>query len=210
MAKKNKLFIGCYNKSVIVTYIGIIIATIGIILQLNSSSELSVKNGLICLIFSGLCDLFDGPIAREMKRTELEKSFGIQIDSLADVIISIVLPITILNNISYNYYSGYTKIISIIYILCGLIRLAYFNIMTDGHTKYYYGLPVTYIALILPIEISIFWHIESETQAIVCMLTMLITAIAFIINVRISKPRGIFYGIFPTIAALVILYIVRM
>ena len=43
--------------------------------------------GVMCLAISGLCDMFDGKIARTKKnRTEVEKRFGIQIDSLSDIV----------------------------------------------------------------------------------------------------------------------------
>ena len=45
------------------------------------------KSAVFCLALSGLCDMFDGKIARRKKdRTEDEKKFGIQIDSLCDVV----------------------------------------------------------------------------------------------------------------------------
>ena len=48
---------------------------------------------IVCLMVSGFCDLFDGSIARTKKRTESEMKFGIQIDSLADMICFGVLPV---------------------------------------------------------------------------------------------------------------------
>ena len=45
------------------------------------------RYALFCLAFSGLCDMFDGKVARtKANRTEDEKRFGIQIDSLCDVV----------------------------------------------------------------------------------------------------------------------------
>lgn len=45
------------------------------------------------LLISGLCDAFDGMIARtKTDRTEQEKQYGIQIDSLSDLVALGVLP----------------------------------------------------------------------------------------------------------------------
>ena len=82
------VFIGKYNKSVILTYIGITLAVCGIIFSFLGN----ISNAMICLIFSGICDLFDGKIARLCKRDEQEKEFGKQIDSLADVFLFLALP----------------------------------------------------------------------------------------------------------------------
>ena len=48
---------------------------------------------LICLMLAGVCDMFDGTIASTKKdRTRDERTFGIQIDSLSDIICFGVLP----------------------------------------------------------------------------------------------------------------------
>ena len=49
--------------------------------------------GMLFLLFCGLCDAFDGKVARTKKnRTERMKKFGIQIDSLSDLVAFGVLP----------------------------------------------------------------------------------------------------------------------
>ena len=47
----------------------------------------SARLAMMAFIVSGICDLFDGVVARRMKRTESQKRFGIEIDSLCDMII---------------------------------------------------------------------------------------------------------------------------
>ena len=74
--------------------------------------------------------MFDGKIARTKKnRTADEKSFGIQIDSLCDIVCFGALPIVICYKIGMNHI--YSIIILILYGLAGLIRLAYFNVMEE-------------------------------------------------------------------------------
>lgn len=79
------MIIGKWNKSVILTYIGLIFSVLGIFIC--STKENSINIAMCCLIISGICDLFDGFIARKCKRTEEEKKFGVQLDSLVDVIL---------------------------------------------------------------------------------------------------------------------------
>ena len=75
--------IGVYDYTVILTYISLWISIGGMMLSLNGHLDLAV----LCLALSGLCDMFDGKIARTKKdRTEIEKRFGIQIDSLCDIV----------------------------------------------------------------------------------------------------------------------------
>ena len=75
--------IGFYDYTVILTYLSILSGTTGIILCLNGVGHPYL--GMFFLLFSGLCDTFDGKVARSKKdRTEQMKKFGIQIDSLSD------------------------------------------------------------------------------------------------------------------------------
>ena len=74
--------LGVYDYTVILTYISLWISIGGMMLSLNGHLDLAV----LCLALSGLCDMFDGKIARTKKdRTEIEKRFGIQIDELFQV-----------------------------------------------------------------------------------------------------------------------------
>ena len=84
--------IGFYNYTVILTYISFISAVAGIF----SAATMQLRWAIFFLAFSGFCDMFDGKIARMKKdRTEDEKSFGIQIDSLCDMVCFGALPIII-------------------------------------------------------------------------------------------------------------------
>lgn len=75
--------IGFYNYTVILTYVSLLISVFGMIQAFGGR----FRTAIMCLALSGLCDMFDGKIARSKKnRTDDEKLFGIQIDSLCDVI----------------------------------------------------------------------------------------------------------------------------
>ena len=84
--------VGFYNYTVILTYLGVVSAVLGIGLSMYGRTSMAI----VCLMISGFCDLFDGSIARTKKqRTENEQKFGIQIDSLADMICFGILPVAI-------------------------------------------------------------------------------------------------------------------
>lgn len=80
--------IGFYNYTVILTYLGTVSGFTGITYVLSGD----IRAALICLMISGFCDMFDGKIASTRKRTPQEKRFGIQIDSLSDLICFGLLP----------------------------------------------------------------------------------------------------------------------
>ena len=81
--------IGFYDYTVLLTYMGFISGMTGIVLAINGQ----IFPAIICLMFSGLCDMFDGRVARTKKRrTTEERHFGIQLDSLSDLVCFGVLP----------------------------------------------------------------------------------------------------------------------
>ena len=116
--------IGFYDYTVILTYISFASAVSGIF----CASTGHVRWAIVFLAFSGLCDMFDGKIARTKKeRTEDEKNFGIQIDSLCDVVCFGVLPIVLCYQLGMRYIGS--MILLVFYGLAGVIRLGYFNIL---------------------------------------------------------------------------------
>lgn len=193
------MFIGKYNKSVILTYIGVAFAFSGTAFALYEG----LPAAMLCLIAAGICDLFDGAVARRCKRDATAKEFGVQIDSLADVMSFLALPAVLgLRLMSGVGFVRYPIILG--YILCGITRLAWFNTSAaaEGSRTHYDGLPVTYSALIFPILWSVLGFFGSfGAPAVVWAAVYALTAVMFILNVKVVKPRGIWYGIFGAMAA---------
>ena len=186
--------IGFYSYTVILTYISLASAMTGIFFACGPAGiSHNSTYAIVCLMLSGLCDMFDGKVARTKKnRTEDEKKFGIQIDSLCDVICFGVLPAVIGYSVGLNTIADIP--ILVIFPLCAVIRLAYFNVTeesrqkkTDETRKVYEGLPVTGVALILPLVYS-FRSDIGECFPQVYGALMLLIAIAFITRFKVKKP----------------------
>jgi len=201
------MFIGKYNKSVILTYFGVALSIAGIVLALNNS----IHYAMLCLIVAGICDLFDGKLARMMKRTPEEKSFGVQIDSLADMIDFVALPVIIFYALGLTAW--YHIALYIIYTLCAISRLGYFNISVDGvdtqePVKHYRGLPVTYAALIFPLLWLLSFVLTTGIFGIVYTVAVAVVALLFVADIKIAKPRGAAYIFFLVLALGMIAFIV--
>ena len=197
--------IGKWNKSVILTYIGLSISIIGIFI---SCMKYDIKYAFICLILSGVCDLFDGTIARRCKRDESEKEFGIQLDSLVDVVSFIIFPISIFISIGLN--SIYHIFVYILYAIFAVARLAYFNISTskDKPVKHYTGLPVTFAALIFSIFYLLSYAISINLFNIIYSIIILITSFLYVIKIKIKKPSlKISIGLLGVAIILILVYI---
>lgn len=188
MNNKPKL-LGYYNYTVILTYIGMLSGFLGII----SASEGNVKKAVICLIVSGVCDMFDGTIASTMKRTDAEKSFGIQIDSLSDLICFGILPAVITCRLNEGNFIALC--VSAIYALCALIRLAYFNVdeierqkNSTGGREYYLGMPVTLSSLFVPVIYFICQLLKKEVCTVM-VIALVIMAVLFLLPFSLKKPK---------------------
>jgi CDP-diacylglycerol--serine O-phosphatidyltransferase len=168
------MFIGYYNKSIILTFIGLLFTIIGIKYSIDANYFVAS----ICLLLSGICDTFDGTVASLVKRNEKEKEYGVQLDSLVDVICFGIYPIIISMNLGYN--SLINIIIYFIFIFCGVTRLAYFNVDSENK-KYFKGLPITMSSFIIPIALFI------SSNEIFLMSIFLITSILYIIKFKIPK-----------------------
>lgn len=186
--------IGFYNYTVILTYMSLASAVAGIFLACGMCGGVPKPTyAIVCLMISGLCDMFDGKVARTKKnRTEEEKKFGIQIDSLCDAVCFGVLPSVIGYSIGLNSFVDLPVLI--LFPLCAVIRLAYFNVAEESRQKktnevrkVYEGLPVTSVALILPLLYS-FQKDMGAAFPYVYEVAMLIIAIAFITRFKVKKP----------------------
>ncbi|MGN0601911.1 MAG: CDP-alcohol phosphatidyltransferase family protein [Oscillospiraceae bacterium] len=189
--------IGFYNYSVILTYLGLASSVFGITQVIGGKEATAIP--FLCLLFSGICDLFDGKIARAMKnRTEHEKVFGIQIDSLCDLVCFGVFPAVIGYSYGFNY--GLGLISAIMIVLGAVIRLGYFNVMEEERQrsttelrKTYKGLPVTTVAVVLPLLYLGRMNIPYNVFPFVFQGFMILISILFVLKINVKKlsVRGI-------------------
>ncbi len=216
--------IGVYDYTVILTYLSLISGVLGIMVTVTGAGHPEL--GVFFLMVSGLLDGFDGKVARtKKKRSKIEKDFGVQIDSLTDLICFGVLPMTIglaqlrisgifTEVVRKRDYDGSFPIliillvIALFYVLAALIRLAYFNatygIRCEEESRtgvsYYIGLPVTAAALVFPLVMLIHFFSNWDLTYFY-FLTMLIVAIAFVANIKIRKPGKVGLAIIILIGA---------
>lgn len=184
--------IGFYDYTVILTYISLLFSIFGITQAIDGRFRLAI----VCLALSGLCDMLDGKVARTKKnRTSDQKLFGIQIDSLCDVICFGIFP-TIL-----CYILGVRGILGGIvigyYCVCSVIRLAFFNVLEtnrqmkeNGANKYYHGLPITSITIIFPLVFLLSFFIPQYAFKWVLLAMLFIVATLFIVDFKLKKPTN--------------------
>ena len=150
-----KRFVGFYHYGVLLTYLSIVSALVGIGMSVVGYP---FYGGIICMWVSGVCDAFDGVVARTRKnRTIEDKMFGAKIDSLSDAIAFGVAPVMI--GYGMGMTEWYFQIPFALYVLCAVCRLAYYDVEEDlrlqrgetGRRTSCEGLPVTNAAIAVPV-----------------------------------------------------------
>lgn len=210
--------LGFWDYTVILTYCSLLSATTGILISLSGHGHPYI--GVMFLLLCGLCDTFDGRVARAKKnRTQKEKDFGVQIDSLSDLVAFGVLPVCVgmalykrdLFDAGRVQGIAMTKepsmlcamplaliiVVSALFVLAALVRLAYFNITVEetqgeglGDKKHYFGLPVTSTALIFPTFLLLrhILYINDINISFVYYIILIIVAVLFVMKFKLKKP----------------------
>jgi len=214
---ESKPVVGYYGLWVALTYLSVIVAILGIHFALMDN----VRYALICLMISGLCDMFDGRVASLFKkRNTREKHYGIQIDSLADIVSFGVLPAAIgylQNDPSANFIhlGWFDTAIFPIYLMAALIRLAYYNVIETelyGQNKkraYYEGLPVTSVAFIIPLAYAI-CHLFNKSIFGIYNILLIFLSAAFVLKIRVPKPHARTQIVLVALGLPIIIYILYL
>lgn len=144
--------IGFYDYTVILTYMGALAGLMGISMSMCGR----FLGAAMCMAVALVCDTLDGIVARRKKnRTRDEMLFGIQIDSLCDLISFGLCPSVMFYMLGMRSLGDLALLGA--YCLCCVIRLAYFNVLAVqaelGIKGDFHGLPV----VLMPMVILLIW-----------------------------------------------------
>lgn len=147
----NGPFIGFWNVSVILTYVELCIAVGGICAAADGRVWPAVAGLALC----GVCDMFDGKIARLSAGPRTRRCLASRSTPCATWCPLAVLP----SALGYAFgIRGWGTAVLMLYTLAAVIRLGYFNVTeqkrqqtTDANRTSFEGLPVTWAAVIVPL-----------------------------------------------------------
>lgn len=163
-------------KANIVSFLGLICAVVGMYLCYVHK----VSYAVLLLAIAGIFDGFDGSFAKKYRKPDANPEYGVQLDSLIDIVSSGVFPIVVCFSLGFTNF--YNVIFYIIFIICGITRLTYYNV-NSSDKKYFCGLPITCSTFVIPIVYFI------TKNSIVYMISLLTLSILYISNIKISKPK---------------------
>ena len=119
----------------------------------------------LAIFFGIFFDMADGRVAR---LTRTQSDFGIQLDSLADVITFGAAPAVLVYKWGLARLGFVGVVVAFIYVACGALRLARFNVLAaqgPGAKKYFIGLPIPLAAGVV-VSLVMFHQIAFATEVV--------------------------------------------
>lgn len=157
-----------------ITLLNLSFGIIAILIILKGYTHMS----LLFIFLAALFDRFDGMVARKYNA---ESDFGKELDSLCDLVSFGVAPALLIYQTILFEMPRMGMMLTILYILCGAIRLARYNVKEfDG---VFYGIPITVAGVAMTLSSLLVPYLPILFFA---FLTALLTVL-MVSNIRIAK-----------------------
>lgn len=224
-----KHFVGYWHYGVILTYLSLALSVCGICFAAAYGGPRRDDIAAFFLLLAGLCDAFDGMVAKTRKdRTHGDKLFGMNIDSLSDMVSFGIAPVMVA--VAMGLTRWYYCIFYVFYVMCALVRLAYYDVsevtrLSDPEAASkprtsYEGLPVTNAAFVTVIFYLIATMFDNHSfaasigltphdvliyRSVIMMVCYVLLALLFVIKFKMFKAKA--RGLIITIVIVTVLVI---
>jgi len=138
----------------------------------------------VAILLAAVFDVFDGKVAKLSGATS---KFGMQYDSLADLVSFGIAPALLAFSWALRPYGKFGWLAAFLFVACGAIRLARYNVLaSSGETKYFKGLPIPVAAAMIAFTILLYFQlIETDwVKDIVILVLIYILAFLMVSNIR--------------------------
>jgi CDP-diacylglycerol--serine O-phosphatidyltransferase len=138
----------------------------------------------VAILLAAVFDVFDGKVAKLSGTTS---KFGMQYDSLADLVSFGIAPALLAFSWALRPYGKFGWLAAFLFVACGAIRLARYNVLAStGETKYFKGLPIPVAAAMIAFTILLYFQlIETDwVKDIVILVMIYILAFLMVSNIR--------------------------
>lgn len=187
--------------------------------QENFASLEFYNQAVWCIFGSFICDGLDGRVARLGGRESL---FGKEFDSIADVISFGLAPAMMVFFLilsptdDFPFFRKIGWIIGFIYLLCGAVRLARFNVITHpllsneqkkafNHSCCFVGLPIPAAASVIASLVLVINRFDLKAWALLLPLLMLLIAWLMVSNVPYPSFKHIDWNTETKVRAFVLM-----
>ena len=174
---------GVFLAPATITSLGLLSGFFGLVSAINSHFELAA----VMILIAFVCDGLDGRVAR-LSRTS--SHFGIEYDSLSDVVAFGVAPAGIAYCWSLRLLGAWGVVIAGMFVICAALRLARFNVQTGSTDKRrFVGLPAPGAAAMIAGCVLAYSYFEFESpHALVTVMAPLTVALASLMISRVPYP----------------------
>jgi CDP-diacylglycerol---serine O-phosphatidyltransferase len=132
----------------------------------------------VAIFVSGLFDILDGTVAR---KTGSSSRFGVEYDSISDVIAFGVAPGLLAYMWALRGYGRFGWLAAFLYVACGALRLARYNVQVDTvQKKQFLGLPIPMAAWTIAASVLFFTEFDVAIEIQKIFMPILVYALAFL------------------------------
>ena len=152
----------------------------GIIATMNGGYYVAAWFILVSAIF----DVLDGKVAR---LTGTTSRFGVEYDSLADLVAFGVAPGLLMYSWALKPFGKLGWLAAFLYVVCGALRLARFNVQVDTvESKRFLGLPIPAAASMVASCVLLFYHLggSGSIRKVSVLILIYVLALLMVSNVR--------------------------
>ncbi len=140
---------------------------------------------LLSLIFDGL----DGRVAR---LTNSCSRFGLEFDSLADIVSFGVAPAVLIYMYAGSAFGRFGVVVMALYVIFGAIRLARFNVTSNiNEPSVFIGVPIPTAAVFLSLFVLLFQKYSLEDFNFLLLLISLFVSLLMVSNIRYPSFKKI-------------------
>ena len=171
-----------------------------IVSVLNSDYVTAAIAILVAMLFDG----FDGKIARLTNSTS---RFGVEFDSLSDLVSFGVAPGLLIYTWALNGYGKIGWLAVFLFVVCGAMRLARFNVQTSvSDNKFFLGLPIPAAAGLIATTVIFDHHIlemGKEVRPVVVLIVTYLLAYLMVSTIKYRSFKDVHLGERKPLSALV-------
>ena len=138
----------------------------------------------VAILLASVFDALDGKVAKLSGATS---KFGVQYDSLSDLVSFGIAPAVLAFSWALRPYGRFGWLAAFLFVVCGALRLARFNVMASaGETKYFKGLPIPAAASMIALTILLYFELieTGGVKDIIILVMIYVLAFLMVSNIR--------------------------
>jgi CDP-diacylglycerol--serine O-phosphatidyltransferase len=172
------------------------------------------ENYLYAAVAIAVAVLFDGVDGKVARLTHTTSRFGVEYDSLADLVAFGVAPAILVFAWALRPYGKFGWLAVFLYVACGALRLARFNVQLDTvESRYFRGLPIPAAAGLITATFFLLHRLgeRGETKHLFLLLLIYLLAFLMVSNIRYPSFKNLELlkrKPFSTLVALILVIVV--